>query len=116
MQTPELIRKGSACGVRLRAMAPSIHMMRADITAEVSPMVGDERQTGELVNSLIDSYESDREAFWQSNIFGKTLYDLVSESLTAKIAKLPEESRLKVKNALAKIVNEGANGLICLVL
>ncbi|MBQ2154735.1 MAG: stage IV sporulation protein A [Oscillospiraceae bacterium] len=116
MQTPELIRKGSACGVRLRAMAPSIHMMRADITAEISPMVGDERQTGELVNSLIDSYESDREAFWQSNIFGKTLYDLVSESLTAKIAKLPEESRLKVKNALAKIVNEGANGLICLVL
>ena len=116
MQMPELIHKGSACGVRLRATAPSIHMLRADVTAELSPMVGDEQQTGDLVQSLIDTWENDREGFWQSNIFGKTLYDLVNESLGARVATLPPESRLKLKNALTRIVNEGANGLICLVL
>ena len=116
MQTPELVRKGSACGVRLRAGAPSIHMLRADISAELSPMVGDEKQTGDLVQSLIEAYDGNRDGFWESNLFGKTLYDLVSESLSAKITKLPEESRQKIRNALTKIVNEGANGLICLVL
>lgn len=116
MQMPELIRKGSACGVRLRAGAPSIHMLRADISAELSPMVGDEKQTGDLVQSLIEAYDGNRDGFWESNLFGKTLYDLVSESLSAKITKLPEESRQKIRNALTKIVNEGANGLICLVL
>ena len=116
MQTPELIRKGSACGVRLRATAPSIHMLRADISAELSPMVGDEKQTGDLVQSLIESYENNRDGFWESNIFGKTLYDLVGEGLNAKLARLPEESRQKLRGALTRIVNEGASGLICLVL
>lgn len=116
LKMPELIKKGSAYGVRLRASAPSIHMLRADISAELSPMVGDEKQTGELVRSLVTAYEGNGEQLWQSNIFGKTLYDLVNESLTAKISRLQDESRMKVKNALTKIVNEGANGLICLVL
>ena len=116
LQMPELIRKGNAYGVRLRASAPSIHLMRADISAELSPIVGDEQQTGDLVKSLVDAYEGDEEQLWQSNLFGKTLYDLVNESLTAKISKLREDSRYKVKNALTRIVNEGANGLICIVL
>lgn len=116
LQMPEMIRKGGACGIRLRASAPSIHMLRADISAEISPMVGDEQQTGELVKSLVDAYEGDEDRLWESNIFGKTLYDLVNESLTAKLAALPEGSRMKVKNALTRIVNEGANGLICIVL
>lgn len=116
LKMPELIKKGSAYGVRLRASAPSIHMMRADISAELSPMVGDEQQTGDLVRSLVSAYEGEGDELWQSNIFGKTLYDLVNESLNAKISRLQEDSRMKVKNALTKIVNEGANGLICLVL
>ena len=79
-------------------------------------MVGDEQQTGDLVRSLVSAYEGEGDELWQSNIFGKTLYDLVNESLNAKISRLQEDSRMKVKNALTKIVNEGANGLICLVL
>lgn len=116
LQVPELVKKGGAYGVRLRASAPSIHMMRADISAEISPMVGDEKQSRELVQTLVEAYEGEEDALWESNIFGKTLYDLVNESLTAKIARLPEASRFKVKNALTRIVNEGANGLICIVL
>ena len=116
IQPPELIRKGSACGVRLRATAPSIHLLRADISAELSPMVGGETQTEDLVQSLSSAWENDREGFWQSNLFGKTLYDLVSDGLTGKLSALPEESRQKIRGALTRIVNEGANGLICLVL
>ncbi|MCR5552071.1 MAG: stage IV sporulation protein A [Oscillospiraceae bacterium] len=116
IQPPELIRKGSACGVRLRATAPSIHLLRADISAELSPMVGGETQTEDLVQSLSSAWENDREGFWQSNLFGKTLYDLVSDGLTGKLSALPEDSRQKVRGALTRIVNEGANGLICLVL
>ena len=116
LQIPEMIRKAGACGIRLKASAPSIHMLRADISAEINPMVGDEKQTGDLVRSLVDAYEGDEERLWESNIFGKTLYDLVNESLTAKLTALPETSRIKVKNALTRIVNEGANGLICIVL
>ena len=116
LQIPEMIRKGGTCGIRLRASAPSIHMLRADVYAEVSPMVGDEKQTGELVKSLVDAYEGDEDRLWESNIFGKTLYDLVNESLSDKLSALPETSRIKVKNALTRIVNEGAKGLICIVL
>ena len=116
LQTPELIRKGGAYGVRLRASAPSIHLLRADVSAEISPMVGDEKQSRELVEQLTAAYEGEEDRVWESNIFGKTLYDLVNESLTAKLTRLPETSRFKVKNALTRIVNEGANGLICIVL
>ena len=116
LQKPELVKKGGAYGVRLRANAPSIHMMRADISAELSPMVGDERQSQELVGDLVNAYDAADRSLWDSNLFGKTLYDLVNESLSAKITGIPEESRMKIRRALTKIVNEGANGLICLVL
>ena len=116
LEKPETVKKGGAYGIRLRAKAPSIHMLRADISAELSPMVGDERQSGELIRTLIEAYESGDLSLWDSNIFGKTLFDLVNESLSGKLAGLPEESRMKLRKALERIVNEGANGLICLVL
>ena len=116
LETPELVRKGGSWGVRLRASAPSIHLLRADLAAELSPTVGSEAQARELVQSLADACESDGEAVWQSNLFGKTLYDLVSERLNAKLTDLPEDARMKLRRALERIVNEGANGLICLVL
>ena len=116
LETPELVKKGGAWGVRLRASAPSIHMLRADLAAELSPTVGSEAQARELVQSLISACEADGEAVWQSNLFGKTLYDLVSERLNAKLTDLPEDARMKLRRALERIVNEGANGLICLVL
>ena len=116
LQTPELVKKGGAWGVRLRASAPSIHMLRADLAAELSPTVGSEVQARELVQSLVSACEGDDGTVWESNLFGKTLYDLVSERLNAKLTDLPEDARMKLRRALERIVNEGANGLICLVL
>lgn len=116
LQSPEQLRKGGAYGVRLRANAPSIHMIRADITAELSPMVGGEAQSMELVRSLTEAWQAEDGSVWESNLFGKTLYDLVSEGLTGKLARLPEDARMKLRRALERIVNEGANGLVCLVL
>ena len=91
-------------------------MLRADVSAELSPMVGDEQQSKELVQSLVDAWEGEGDRVWETKLFGKSLYELVNEGLNAKLTRLPEESRQKLQRALTRIVNEGANGLICLVL
>ena len=116
LELPEIIKKGGAYGVKLRAGAPSIHMMRADIQTEISPMVGDEQQSEDLVKYLLGEYEGNTEKLWESNIFGKSLFELVNEGLTTKLKRMPDDARYKIKDALAKIINEGANGLICLLL
>ncbi len=113
LETPEVLRKGGAYGVKLKAGAPSIHMVRVDIDTEISPMVGDEKQSRELVEHLSGE---DPEKLWQSNIFGKSVYDLIREGLTAKVVQLPEDVRGKFRGTLTRIVNEGATGLICLIL
>ena len=113
LETPEIVRKGGAYGVKMKAGAPSIHMIRVDIDTEISPMVGDEKQSQDLINFL--SGESP-EKLWQSNIFGKSVYELIREGLTTKLVGLPEEVRSKLRGSLTRIVNEGANGLICLIL
>ena len=113
LETPQILRKGGAFGVRLKAGAPSIHMVRVDIDTEISPMVGDEKQSRELIEYLTGE---DPEKLWQSNIFGKSVYDLIQEGLTAKLVGMPQEVRGKFRNTLARIVNEGATGLICLIL
>lgn len=116
MEVPDIVRKGSTYGVKLKASAPSIHMLRADIQTEISPMVGDEQQSEELVNYLLGEYEGNTEKLWESNIFGKSVFELVNEGLTAKLKRMPEDARYKLVDALTKIINEGANGLICLLL
>ena len=113
LQTPEIVRKGGAFGVKLKAGAPSIHMVRVDIDTEISPMVGDEQQSKDLISSLT---EQDPEKLWQSNIFGKSVYELLQEGLAAKVLRLPEDVRGKFRGTLNRIVNEGASGLICLIL
>ncbi len=113
LEKPELLKKGSAFGVKLRAAAPSIHMIRVDIDTEISPMVGDEKQSQDLIQFL--SGESP-ETLWQSNIFGKSVYDLIQEGLNAKLLQTPEDVRGKFRGTLTRIVNEGANGLICLII
>ena len=113
LQPPEVVRKGGSYGVKLKAGAPSIHMVRVDIDTEISPMVGDEQQSQDLVNRLA---EQDPEKLWESHIFGKSVYDLLQEGLTAKVMRLPEEVRGKFRGTLNRIVNEGASGLICLIL
>ena len=113
LETPELVRKGGAFGVKLKAGAPSIHMVRVDIDTEISPMVGDEKQSRDLIGYL--SGETP-EKLWESNIFGKSVYDLIREGLTAKLLGMPEDVRGKFRGTLTRIVNEGATGLICLIL
>ena len=113
LETPELLRKGGAYGVRLKAGAPSIHMVRVDIDTEISPMVGDEKQSRDLIRYLSGE---EPEKLWQSNIFGKSVYELIQEGLAAKLVQLPEDVRGKFRGTLTRIVNEGATGLICLIL
>ena len=113
LEPPETVRKGGAYGVKLRAGAPSIHMIRVDIDTEISPMVGDEKQSKDLVDHLSSG---SAEELWQSNIFGKSVYEMVREGLTTKLVRLPEDVRGKLRGSLTRIVNEGANGLICLIL
>ena len=113
LEKPEIIRKGGAFGVKLKAGAPSIHMMRVDIDTEINPMVGDEKQSRDLIAHLTGE---DPENLWQSNIFGKSVYDLIREGLNSKLMQLPAEVRGKFRGTLTRIVNEGATGLICLIL
>lgn len=113
LEKPEIIRKGGAFGVKLKAGAPSIHMIRVDIDTEINPMVGDEKQSRDLIAHLSGE---DPENLWQSNIFGKSVYDLIQEGLNAKLIQLPADVRGKFRGTLTRIVNEGATGLICLIL
>ena len=113
LETPEILRKGGTFGVKLRAGAPSIHMIRVDIDTEISPMVGDEKQSQDLIAYLSGK---EPEKLWQSNIFGKSVYELIQEGLTAKLVQMPEDVRGKFRGTLSRIVNEGATGLICLIL
>ena len=113
LEKPEILKRGGSYGVRLKAGAPSIHMMRVDIDTEISPMVGDERQSQQLIDYLKDENPDN---LWQSNIFGKSVYDLIQEGLSAKLTRMPEVVRGKFRGTLTRIVNEGASGLICLIL
>ena len=113
LEKPEILKKNGTYGVRLKAGAPSIHMMRVDIDTEIAPMVGDEQQSRELISFL---QGEDPEKLWGSNIFGKSVYDLIQEGLNAKLVRLPEDVRGKFRGTLTRIVNEGATGLVCLIL
>lgn len=110
---PELMRKGSSFGVKLKADAPSIHMMRVDIGTEITPMVGDEKQAQDLMDRLSSA---DTDQLWQSNIFGRSVSELIGDGMNAKLTGLQEDVRAKFRGSLTRIVNDGANGLICLIL
>ena len=113
LETPEIVRKNGTFGVKLKAGAPSIHMIRVDIDTEINPMVGDEKQSQDLI-SYLSGEEPDK--LWQSNIFGKSVYEMIQEGLTAKLVRMPNDVRNKFRGTLCRIVNEGATGLICLIL
>ena len=115
LDEPEIIRQSGRYGVRLRAAAPSLHIMRAEIQTEVSPIVGSERQSEDLVNYLLGQFEEDPQRIWDSNIFGTSLYGLVNEGLHNKLVHMPEDARQKLKETVERIINEGCNGLICII-
>ena len=116
LEEPEMVKQGSKFGVKLRAKAPSIHMIRAEIETEVSPIVGSEKQSEELVNYLLSEFENDPKKIWESNIFGKSLHELVNEGLQNKLYRMPEEAQSKLQETLERIINEGSGGLICIIL
>lgn len=116
LEEPELVKQGSRFGVRLKASAPSLHMIRVDIQTEVSPIVGTEKQSEELVQYLLSEFENNKAGIWTTEIFGKSLHELVREGLSTKLTHMPEDVRAKLQESLQKIINEGSGGMICILL
>lgn len=116
LEEPEIMRQGGRYGVRLKASAPSIHIMKANITTEVAPIVGSESQSEELVMYLLKEFEENPAKIWDSNIFGKSLHELVNEGLHNKLYRMPTNARMKLQETLEKVINEGCSGLICIIL
>ena len=116
LQEPEIMKQGGRYGVKLKASAPSIHMIRADIETTVSPIVGNEKQSEDMVNYLLQEFEGDTTKIWQSNIFGRSFHEIVNEDLQAKLKRMPEDARKKLQETLERIINEGSGGLICIIL
>ena len=116
LEKPEIIRKNGAYAVRLKASAPSIHLLRADVETELSPMVGGEQESEQLIRYLLSEYEEDTEKLWESNIFGKSLYELISEGLTSKLTRMPDDVRAKLRRTLCRMINENTGGMICILL
>jgi stage IV sporulation protein A len=113
---PEIVNQNGRYSVRLKASAPSIHMIRADIVTEVTPALGGEKASEEIINFLLQGFEGDVNRIWDSNIFGKSLYDIAGEGLTTKIRRMPADARAKLRETLQRIINEGSGGLICIIL
>lgn len=116
LQEPEIVKQGSRFGVRLKANAPSLHLIRVDIETEVSPVVGTEKQSEELVRYLLEEFENDPQRIWNTNFFGKSLHELVREGLSNKLMRMPSDAQEKVQETLSKIINEGNGGMICILL
>ena len=116
LEDPEIVRQGGNFGVRLKAHAPSLHLIRVDIETEVSPVVGTQSQSEELLAYLLSEFEQDKTKIWNTNLFGKPLSELVREGLSGKLMKMPDDAREKVAETLSKIINEGNGGMICILL
>jgi stage IV sporulation protein A len=116
LEEPEIVKQGNKFGVKLKASAPSIHMIRCDVETEISPIVGSEKQSEDLVKYLLSEFENDTTKLWESNIFGKSLHELVNEGLQNKLYRMPEEAQMKLQETLQRIINEGSGGLICIIL
>ena len=116
LEEPEIVKQGGRYGVRLKASAPSIHLMKANITTEVSPIVGSEKQSEDLIMYLLSEFEEDPVKIWDSNIFGKSLHELVNEGLHTKLARMPVDARMRVQETIERVINDGCNGLVCIIL
>ena len=116
LEDPVVIKQNSKYGIKLRANAPSVHMMKANICTEITPLVGSEEQSEELIAYLMNEFSEDPVKIWSSNLFGKSINELVNEGIHAKLSKMPEDARFKLQETLQKIINEGSGGLICIIL
>ena len=116
LDQPEIVQHGSRFGVRLKAKASGLHIIRVDIESEVNPLVGTAEQSEELIEYLVDKFENKPDEIWSTNIFGKSLYDLVKDGMAGKVSRLPADVQMKLRDAITRMVNEGCNGLICIML
>ncbi len=116
LEEPEIIKQGSKYGVKIKASAPSLHFIQANIETEIAPIVGSESQSEDLINYLMKDFESDPQKVWESNIFGRSLYDMVNDGLQNKLFRMPEDAQQKFQETLQKIINENSGGLICIML
>ena len=116
LREPEIVKVAGGYGVKLRAAANSIHMIKATIETEINPIVGSEAQSEELVSYMLSEFSEEPSNIWRSNMFGKSLYELVNEGIHTKLQNMPEESRSRLSNTLERIINEGSGGLICIIL
>ena len=116
LEEPEIVKQSAGYGVKLRASAPSIHMIKAQIEAEVSPIVGTEQQSEEIVKYLLHEFEEDPAKLWETDLFGKSLHELINEGLHSKLSHMPDDARQKIADTIGRIINEGSGGLICILL
>ena len=116
LEEPQIVRQGGKYSVKLKANAPAIHMMMTNIETEVTPAIGGETASEDIINFLLQGFDGDVNRIWQSNIFGKSLYDIAEEGLTSKIESLPQSAKDKIQETLQRIINEGSGGLICILL
>ncbi|NLC10724.1 MAG: stage IV sporulation protein A, partial [Firmicutes bacterium] len=116
LEEPEIIKQGGRFGVRLKASAPSLHMVKVNVKTEFTPVVGTEKQSEDLANFLMDEFEENPEKLWESNIFGKSLYKIVEDSIAGKLSNMPPNAQIKLQETLEKIINEGSGGLIAILL
>ncbi|MBR0325383.1 MAG: stage IV sporulation protein A [Selenomonadales bacterium] len=115
LEEPEIIKNGNRFGVRLKASAPSLHIIRTDVEAEIAPILGTEKQSEELIQYLMKEFEGEPDRIWRTNLFGKSLNSLVREGIQNKLADMPENAQIKIRDTLTKIVNDGNGGLICII-
>jgi len=116
LEEPQIVKQAGGYGVKLRASAPSIHMIKADINTEVSPIVGTEQQSEELVRFLLSEFETNPAKLWETNLFGKSLYELMSEGINSKLSHIPDDSRERLCETMSRVINEGSGGLLCIIL
>ncbi|MCL1924020.1 MAG: stage IV sporulation protein A [Defluviitaleaceae bacterium] len=116
LEPPTIVKHGAKFGVKIKASAPSLHLIRADIETEVSPIVGNEEQSRDLVNYILEQMENEPEKVWEMNMFGRSMNDLVQDGLKNKLYHMPEDARIKFQDTLQRIINEGSGGLICIIL
>jgi stage IV sporulation protein A len=116
LEEPEIVKQGGRFGVRLRASAPSLHIMRVDITTEINPAVGTEQQSSDLVRYLLSEFENDPKGIWETQMFGKTLHTLVKEGLNNKLTAMPHDAQMKMRRAMTRMINENKGGVVCILL
>ena len=116
LEHPEVVKQGGKFGVKLKASAPSLHIIKVDVETEVTPLVGNESQSQDLVDYLTERFETDPEGIWDTNLLGKSLYSLIDENISSKIVSMPADAQRKMKKTLGRIINEGKGGVLCILL